>query len=75
MKPSNKLVKKGHWNLDNCKLEAMKFTGRKEFYKKSGSAYNSASRHGWLDEVCAHMPSSDKKVNLAVNNTAKVILK
>ena len=60
MKPSNKLVKKGYWNLENCRLEALKYTRRKEFYKKCGSAYNSASRHGWLDEVCAHMHTDRK---------------
>ena len=65
MKPSNKLVKKGYWNLENCRLEALKYTRRKEFYKKCGSAYNSASRHGWLDEICAHMHTDRKPSNVS----------
>ena len=65
MKPSNKLVKKGYWNIENCRLEALKYTRRKEFYKKCGSAYNSASRHGWLDEICAHMHTDRKPSNVS----------
>jgi len=48
------------WTFEKCKEEALKCKTRKEFYKKSNSAYNSARRYGWMDEVCSHMPKENK---------------
>jgi hypothetical protein len=46
----------GYWNiLENVREEALKYKTRNEFRKGSPSAYNSARKKGWLDEVCSHM--------------------
>jgi predicted GIY-YIG superfamily endonuclease len=42
------------WTLEMCRLEALKYSYRTEFQKKS-SAYKAAYRYGWLDEICKHM--------------------
>jgi hypothetical protein len=43
------------WTFEKCKEEALKYTLRTEFYKKSGSAYNKATKNKWLDDICKHM--------------------
>jgi predicted GIY-YIG superfamily endonuclease len=43
------------WNKDACKFEALKYSSRADFRKKSGSAYGSAHRNKWLDDICIHM--------------------
>lgn len=45
------------WSKENCELEALKFETRTEFFKNSNSAYLTASRKKWLDEICEHMIS------------------
>ena len=45
----------GFWTKERCKEEAKKFCNRTEFHKKSSSAYDSAFKNGWLDEICSHM--------------------
>ena len=47
--------KNNYWNFENCKLEALKYKTRTNFKEKSRSAYNSALRNKWLDEICKHM--------------------
>jgi len=49
------IAPRGHWDLKNCQAEAEKYESRSEFQNASGSAYNSALEHGWLDEICGHM--------------------
>lgn len=42
----------GYWNdKDTVFEEAKKYTTKLDFEKKSGAAYNSALRNGWLDEM------------------------
>lgn len=43
------------WTFEKCLNEALKYGTRIEFARKSGSAYNSARRYGWLEKVCSHM--------------------
>lgn len=43
------------WTFEKCKVEALSCTARKEFYDKNESAYNSARRNGWLEDICSHM--------------------
>jgi hypothetical protein len=40
--------------------DAAQYASRTEWNKSNASAYNSAHRNGWLDEVCAHMTSGNK---------------
>lgn len=51
----------GYWNLDRCKEEALKYTQRSKFEKGCGSAYMTSMKNGWLDIVCSHMISPQKK--------------
>jgi predicted GIY-YIG superfamily endonuclease len=45
----------GHWNFIRCKEEALKYNKKTDFQKKSRSAYASAIKNSWLDEICQHM--------------------
>ncbi len=48
--------KSGHWNdIENMKIEALKYSSRIDFYNLSGGAYSTACKNGWIDEVCEHM--------------------
>ena len=49
------LAERGYWNIENCRVEAMRYDARGQFMRGSGSAYNSALANGWLDEICKHM--------------------
>jgi predicted GIY-YIG superfamily endonuclease len=43
------------WTFETCKEEALKFSSRLEFQKKSSSAWGKCRRNNWLDDVCTHM--------------------
>jgi predicted GIY-YIG superfamily endonuclease len=43
------------WTKERCQDEALKYKTRGEFQNKSHSAYNSARKNNWLDEICSHM--------------------
>lgn len=49
------------WNLDNVKLEALKYRTKNEFREKSSGAYFSALKNKWLDISCSHMPELKKQ--------------
>ena len=44
------------WNLEACATEALKYDNRTEFQRQSAGAFASASKNGWLEEICLHMP-------------------
>jgi len=46
-----------YWSLENCKTEALKYDSRKDFHENTQTAYHTARRNGWLDEICSHMKS------------------
>ena len=54
---------KNYWTKDMCKKEACQFKKRNVFYKKSPGAYMACLKNGWLDELCNHMNSINKKPN------------
>lgn len=43
------------WTLQTVRNCASLCTGRNEFRKRFGNAYEAARRNGWLDEACSHM--------------------
>lgn len=49
-------VKVGHWNLENCKIDALKYKTLGEWAKNSSGAYNSAIKNDWINFCCSHMP-------------------
>lgn len=44
-----------YWNKENCRKEAIKYKSKTDFIKHSMSAYNSAVKYNWLDEITKHM--------------------
>ena len=50
-----------YWNKDRCLEESKKYNFRVDFFKKSNSAYTSAWKNGWLDEICQHMQPSGNR--------------
>ena len=50
-------LKQKYWDLESCKLDALKYKTRNEWNKNSNSAYRTAHRNKWLDECCYHMTS------------------
>ena len=49
------------WTKEECKIEAFKYNSRGEFILGNHSAYNSAYKNKWLDEICSHMVIKHKK--------------
>lgn len=47
--------KNNYWVKELCLIEALKCQTRTEFSKKAKSAYKSALKNEWLDEICQHM--------------------
>lgn len=41
--------------LEQCRADALQYTKRIDYKRKSKGSYFRAFRMGWLDEVCAHM--------------------
>jgi len=46
---------RGYWNKEKCIYEALKYTNKTDFNVNSKSAYLSAYRNGWLNEITQHM--------------------
>jgi hypothetical protein len=44
----------GYWTKSKCKIEALKFSSRYDFFLKS-PAYQAALKKGFLDRICTHM--------------------
>ena len=45
----------GYWDFEKCKEEALRYEKRSDFKTFSSSAYNTALKNMWLDEICSHM--------------------
>ena len=54
-------MKNGYWTKERCAEEASKYKKRIDFQKKCPSAYSSAFKNGWLDEICSHMSYNEYK--------------
>ena len=53
------------WTKDKCIEEGLKYSTRTEMQRGASGAYKSSVKHGWIDEVCNHMPlhrNSIKKI-------------
>jgi len=49
-----------HWNKKNCSEISKSFCDIKDFIEKESSAYRSALKNGWLEEITSHMYISKK---------------
>lgn len=47
----------GYWDFDKCKIEALKYKTRTDFYNGSSAAYSQCLKKKWLDLVSQHMIS------------------
>ena len=53
----------GYWgSYEHCYEEAQKYKSRNEFHNKSKWAYNSARRHGWLEDYSWFKPKGEKRL-------------
>ena len=43
------------WNLESCRIEALKYNTRKEFRDSNQGCYNAARKQGFLNEICINM--------------------
>jgi hypothetical protein len=50
-----KTNRKGTWTYEKCKELASGFANRMDFHKRYKVAYVTASKNGWLKEICEHM--------------------
>lgn len=57
--PNSSRVK---WTFCACAGEARKYASRAKFHASNPRAYNAASKKGWLEEICAHMPSPTRRL-------------
>lgn len=46
---------RGFWTKERCHKEALKYTTKVDFRAGCHSAYQTASREGWLNDICSHM--------------------
>lgn len=55
-KPKTKVKRKPlKWHYQACIEDALNYTNRSTWQKKSNSAYNSAKNNDWLEDCCKHM--------------------
>jgi len=52
---------KNMWTKEKCQEVALKCEHKKEFCKKYSGAYSASYRNNWINEICLHMTSIDKK--------------
>lgn len=45
----------GYWDKETTAIEAKKYNTKRQFKMNCGSAYNSALKNNWIDEICLHM--------------------
>jgi predicted GIY-YIG superfamily endonuclease len=50
------------WTFEICRLEALKYTTKKEFILNNENAYNACLKNKWIGLVCSHMVEL-KKLN------------
>ena len=52
---------RGYWTIDKVREEALKYTIRSSFKNNSASAYQTALKSDWLNDVCSHMNNVKEK--------------
>jgi hypothetical protein len=54
------------WSKEKIHQEALKYTYKIDFLKSNESAYKTAVKNGWLNDVCSHMISTGSKYNRCI---------
>lgn len=72
---SRKHVERNYWTKERCQERALKYKHRTDFKNGDGSAYSTAVRNGWLDELCSHMTKPTYKIKWTKEECHKVALK
>jgi len=72
---SHKHVNRFYWTKERCLERALRYVHRVDFKNGDGSAYSTAVRNGWLDEICFHMTKPTPKVKWTKEECHKVALK
>ena len=44
-----------YWTFERCHKTALRYQSRIDFKKNDGSAYSTAIRKGWIEQICTHM--------------------
>ena len=75
MRPCKKHVERSYWTKERCQERALLYSHRTDFKNGDGSAYATAVRNGWLNEICVHMTKPTPKVRWTKEECHKVALK
>ena len=75
MRTRSKHVERYYWTKERCQERALLYSHRVDFKNGDGSAYSTAVRCGWLDEICSHMTKPTPKVKWSKEECHKVALK
>ena len=51
-----------YWTFEQCQNAASKYQSRKDFKKNDSSAYSTAVRNGWIEQICTHMVKPIPKI-------------
>lgn len=51
-----------YWTFEQCQKTALKYHSKIEFKKNDGSAYSTAIRNGWIEQICTHMVKPAPKI-------------
>lgn len=70
-----KMKIRNYWTKEACLKEAFKYHSRSEFKKGSGSAYTTAVREKWINDICQHMHKPLPKVRWTKEALQKEALK
>ena len=66
------------WNLESCRIEALKYNTRKEFRDSNQGCYNAARKQGFLNEICINMKNGkliwdkDKVIEIAKDYNLRI---
>ena len=60
-----------YWTLEQCRKAALKYQSKVEFKKKDGSAYSTAVRNGWIEQICTHMVKPTPKIKWTYEKLAE----
>jgi predicted GIY-YIG superfamily endonuclease len=61
-----------YWTKERCKEESLKYHIRSQFQTNSQSAYRSAQKNKWLDDICSHMKLLRKPKNYWTKERCKI---